>query len=532
MRAFVRLCSGGSLVVSILLWSLAGAFVLDFFLIRMGRLERGIVLAIMLGGLVLAFLRYLLPAMRVSESDTMLALMVDNRQGMHSDLVAAIQFEDEYRLQYGSADLREAVVEYTGEAAGGLNFLEGSSREKLWQRLGIFAITAVVCLLPAGIFWRHTGAFFNRLLLGTSRYPTDVVIVAIESPGETVAYGHSVEFRVRIAVKEGKPWPADGVVKVETATSALETDVQLVRDEKEPDVYAGTLDRVLDDLEYVIYIGDTSSDRKTLTLLPLPLAELEMTVITPVYAQAKHKARPQNRRQVVVLEGSKVIPRVKADKKLRSATLTIRKGKKVLATYPMQPDGKAFKLDQKTGPLATVNDVVHFTIEVTDTDGLSPENAITGVVHITADLPPRVALGAHSRLVVPTATPELKFRAIDDYALSRLVLHQTILRVGGEEAQTEKSTVVATPTEHQADLTGKYKLNLEGMKLQKGDQVVVAIEAFDYRGKGAEVKSRRSEKWVFDVTDQAGILRGMGRLDEQMDKRLDEILQAQLEAGS
>ena len=143
-----------------------------------------------------------------------------------------------------------------------------------------------------------------------------------------------------------------------------------------------------------------------------------------------------------------------------------------------------------------------------------------------------MALGAHSRLVVPTATLELIFRAIDDYALSHLVLHQTILRSGGEEAQVEKSTVVARPTGHRANFTGTYKLELAGMNLQKGDQVAVAVEAFDFRGEGAEVKSRRSEKWVFDVTDQAGVLRGMGRLDEQMDKRLDEILRAQLEAGS
>lgn len=519
------------MVLSILLWSLAVAFILDF-LIRMGRLERGIVLAAVIAGLVIAFVRYLLPAMRVSESDTLLALMVDNQQGMHSDLVAAIQFEDEHRWQYGSVDLREAVVEYTGAAAGGIDFLEGFSLAQLGERLMIFLVTAAICLVPAGIFRQHTGAFFNRLFLGMGRYPTDVVITKIESPGERAPYGHPVEFRVRIAVKEGTPWPQDGKVKIETATSGLKTERQLVRDAKDPNVFVGTLESVLDDLEYVIYIGDTSSDRLTLTLQPLPMAELEMTVITPPYAQAKHKARPQNRRQVVVLEGSKVIPRVTADKDLSSAKLTIHKGKEVVATYEMQPDGKAFKLDQATGPLATVNDVVHFMIEVTDTDGLSPENPITAVVHITADLPPRVALGAHSRLVVPTATPELKFRAIDDYALSHLVLHQTIVRSTGEEEETEKSTVVARPTGHRPDFTGTYTLNLAEMNLQKGDQVAVAVEAFDFRGEAAEVKSRRSEKWVFDVTDQAGVLRGMGRLDEQMDKRLDEILQAQLEAGS
>jgi len=56
------------------------------------------------------------------------------------------------------------------------------------------------------------------------------------------------------------------------------------------------------------------------------------------------------------------------------------------------------------------------------------------------------------------------------------------------------------------------------------------IDAVDYRGE-LEGKSRRSEKWVFEVTDNAGGLEAMDRVTEQMDKKLDEILRAQLEAG-
>ena len=37
--------------------------------------------------------------------------------------------------------------------------------------------------------------------------------------------------------------------------------------------------------------------------------------------------------------------------------------------------------------------------------------------------------------------------------------------------------------------------------------------------------------WVFEVTDNAGVLEAMDQLTEQMDKKLDEIFRAQLEAG-
>ena len=122
-RSTLRFGIVGSSVLSILFWTLVVAFALDYFLIRMGRLERSIVLVAVIAVMVWTVIRYLLPALKVHESDTALAVMVDERHGMHSDLVAAIQFDDEGRLQYGSTELRDAVVEHTARSAADLNFL-------------------------------------------------------------------------------------------------------------------------------------------------------------------------------------------------------------------------------------------------------------------------------------------------------------------------------------------------------------------------------------------------------------------------
>ena len=184
LRSMVRLGGAGSMVLSILLWTLAAAFLLDFW-IRMGRLERGIMLILAAGVVAWGIVWYLLPALRVRESDTALAVMIDRQQGMHSDLVAAIQFEDPRRRQYGSGDLRDAVIEYTGDAAGSLSFVEGLSAAQMAVRMAIFAATALVC--AALVFgWPGPGnaaAFLNRLFLGPARYPTRTVIGEIVSPG-------------------------------------------------------------------------------------------------------------------------------------------------------------------------------------------------------------------------------------------------------------------------------------------------------------------------------------------------------------
>lgn len=520
-RLTVRLGTMGSTVLSILLWTLAAAFALDFW-IRMDRLERSIVLIAVLGVVVWTIVRYLLPVLKVHESDTVLAVMVDTKHGMHSDLVAAIQFDDEGRRQYGSTELREAVVEYTGEAAGGLNFLEGFSRRDLSRRLIVFVVTAAICVIPGTIYSGYTGAFLNRLLLGSARYPTRTKIVKILSPDERVAYAHPVVFRVRA----GGELPESGEVRVETLETGLETTVKLLPDEKDSTLYAGTLNRVLDDLSYVVYLGDARSDPQRLTLIPLPRVELDMDVITPEYARGKVQARPKSGRQVLVVEGSKVIPIVTADKKLLSGTLTFEKDNRQIA---LERRGKSFVLDGRTGPLAKVTEMVRFEVQVVDTDRLSPEHPIKGVVQVSADLPPRVALMAHSRFVMPQAVPELRFQAVDDYGLDHLTLVLTVMDNDGKQTKKE-SRVIARPKNHQAGYRDSYKLSLKDLNLQKGNQVAAVIEAVDYRGQ-FEGKVKRSEKWVFEVTDEAGILEAMGRLSEQMDEKLDEILRAQLEAG-
>ncbi len=636
----------GSMVLSILLWALVAAFALDFW-IRMGRLERGIVLLAVLGVIVWTVIRYLLPALKIHESDTTLAVMVDKRHGLHSDLVAAIQFDDEGRPQYGSTDLREAVIEHTGRAASDVNFLSGFSPKELALRLLMFLITAAVCLPPAAYYSGHTSAFLNRLLLGKARYPTQIIIEKIVSPGARVPYSHPVEFKVRVGLRPGADieMPKSGRVRIEALTTGLETTVDLNPDEKDPSLYTGTLNRVLDDLSYVIYVGDAESDPQSLSLIHLPLAELSMKVIAPEYARGKVRAQPKSQRQVVVLEGSQVIPMVTANKELKSCTLIIegilmqakrravelseqqeefsdtaraqkltdentkqwvtqqeqvtnglnglisllegnepytgltrtaasaseaaRKAffaqvkpraldqqgqvidalEKLLEKLRQQIEldtiklvvrrDKSFVSDSKTRQapeLAKVTEMVRFQIQVKDADGLGLENPIKGTVHVSADMPPRVALAAWSRFVVPKATPGLWYRAVDDYALHSLVLHLSVVRADGEETPLAPIPPFEVP-EHKDRHDGSYVLRLADLKakdgkpikLQKGQQIVAIMEAVDYRGEPG--KSRSSEKWVFEVTDQAGVLGAMDRLDEEMDKKLDDILRAQLEAG-
>ena len=529
-RSTVRLGVMGSTVLSILLWTLGVAFVLDYW-IGMDALERSIVLAAVVAVAAWTVWRYLLPAMKVHESDAALAVLVDARRGLHSNLVAAIEFDDD-RPQYGSEQLRETVVENTARAAAGMNFLEGFSRRELVNRLLVFVVTAAICLVLGALYSAHAGAFLSRFVLGDARYPTrtEITEIIISSDGRidgSIAEGSSVTFEVHSRGREVEA----GQVTIEPVAGGTQTTVTLVPRDKAQGVYVGTFPRVLEDLSCTVHLGDAYPERRRLTVVPLPRVKLTMEVDIPDYAAGKVPPRPENRRQVIIPEGSRVTPVITADKEMRSGTLTFEGDE---TRYELTRRGDALVLNDPASPLGRVTEMVRFEVNVRDIHGLTPENPVRGTVHVSADLPPRVALMAYSRRVLPTATPRLEYQAVDDYALDHLVLHVAVMDADGSQIDTSKTTVSLGKARSTYD-RGSYRLALGGKGLRKGYQVLVAIEAVDYRGeeggKAIEGKSRRSEKWIFEVSDQQGVLEGMKLLTEQMDKKLDEVIRAQVEAG-
>ena len=126
------------------MWLLLIAYALDVSS-NMSRLERAILLLFIVPTIFWAVRRWLVPALRLYESDVQLALVVERNQGISSDLVAAMQFEDTSRQQYGSNELRDAIIDYTSEVALELDFLEGFSRQRLAYR-SIFASATLLIL--------------------------------------------------------------------------------------------------------------------------------------------------------------------------------------------------------------------------------------------------------------------------------------------------------------------------------------------------------------------------------------------------
>jgi hypothetical protein len=133
-----------------------------------------------------------------------------------------------------------------------------------------------------------------------------------------------------------------------------------------------------------------------------------------------------------------------------------------------------------------------------------------------------------TRSVMPEAHPKIFYGATDDYGLGKLRLRRSVIRQGTLEP--EELPPVDLPVENKPSYQGSSILDFKSLKLNKGDQLRVTIEAIDDRGQ-FEGKSSSSDPLVFSVTDKQGVYEAMLESDKLSDRQLDAIIRRQLGIG-
>lgn len=174
-RLTVRGAAAWSAVAIAVLWALAILFALDLRF-EFGRIERAILLIAAVGLVAWAARKFAMPYLTIRETDEDMALLVERRQQIDSDLIAALQFESPQAGSWGSRQLEGAVIDYVAQAGRGINVFDGFSASDLWRRGGLLAATLLVALAVAIVYPGHLWAFAQRLLLGRAHYPTDTII--------------------------------------------------------------------------------------------------------------------------------------------------------------------------------------------------------------------------------------------------------------------------------------------------------------------------------------------------------------------
>lgn len=303
-------------------------------------------------------------------------------------------------------------------------------------------------------------------------------------------------------------------------------------------LFAGKLPRLVDPVRYSIYLGDAWTDPAELHLIPLPVVQPEIVDVPPVYARGVETADQSapSSLQRGVLEGSQVkIALHCGNKELREAKITVL-GASTREQYALQAtDDKKqhWELDPTGTPFAEVREPIRFEIQVTDTDDLHLETPLRGYIRIKSDRRPKISGDLVHRVVIPTAEPVITYNLNDDYGVAQVLLHAEISRAtGATEEVTMKLHDGPQPiTADRLPLSDSYALNLSSLKVDKGDEIRLVLEAIDYRG-DRPGESYRSDPLLLEISDASGVLAAISEADERTEARLNDIIRRQLGIGA
>ncbi|MGA2618802.1 MAG: hypothetical protein ABSF26_14410 [Thermoguttaceae bacterium] len=561
-RVGYRWLTAYSALATAVLLVLAVAFPIDWYFQRsMDVWQRLFLLVLGAGVVIWAFRRYTRPWLGGRESELDLALMVQSREHIDTDLVAALEFEWPEAPTWGSVALEEAVISQAATQERHINVMKNLPARELARRIQVLGLVVVLWAVVAVFIPQHIVAFLQRLLLGSAHYPTQTQIDMLLVNGreiEPAQWGaQPIHLRhgqpLRLEARCSRELPGSGVASLSGKGSGLRADLALAAVEGQSGAYAGVLPRLIDSVRCQFFVGDAWTDPADLIASPPPAVELEPEVIPPDYTRHEGAAAtkvPRGMRQFAVLEGSQVRMTIRSDKRLKEAILTLdEKPYRMVRHEPSDRLPEVWVLtDDEETPLTCVLRPLRFSLQVTDTDEQQLERPLEGVVRIQPDLPPRVAAATRTPFVLPVARPTIYFRAIDDHALARVWFAYEILHAGetpredgsAPEGRTGEVNVyqLADGQTPQRDLEDVRPLDLAPLKLVKGDTVRVTVWAKDYRGRTAgpkpverEGKSTSSEPMVFQVTDEQGILASMLEADRHSARELKTMIQRELGIG-
>ena len=479
--------------------------------LRVGVAARGVALGLWLVLAMWAVRRWLIPRWWSRETAVELALLLERRQRLESDLVAALQFDSPGGRRWGSTELQRAVVDYVAEFAKTLRVPRGRPPRAAVGWIAVFVAVAATWISLVVVTPAHTAAFARRFLLAAARYPTHTRIEAIEVNGFAIAgsspakaiVGQPLELSVRCSGR----LPESGEMVVHSADGRA-MRMELLPTPARPYVYSARVPRLFAPVVCQITMGDAWPEPLDVATAERPQVELTAVAKPPDSAAARRSQAPPTpgATRCNVLAGSQI-------------TLELRSRNKPLDKVVLELEGRQYDFSRASvgrrhwrlspPPLQNLRRQVNFAVTVTDVDGISPAERLAGAIHVKADRPPTVEVSASSRWVLPTARPTLNYHVTDDVAIARLQIDRE-LRHDGQT--TPLDPIELAVSGKPAAVRASYALDLSELAVVTGDELRVTVTAADDRGQADGLKTA-SRPLVFRVTDQAGLLASLTQPD-------------------
>ncbi len=534
-RRAVRLGAAICGFLTATLWILALVFVIDWSLTT-NRPQRLVLLGLCSASLVWVFRKVSKPFLGVREDLVDMALLVERRAGISSELVAAIEFDQPGGDRWGSAELRSAVIDQAARLEPSLDILQGFTRKPLLWRAALLGVTCAALSAWVFRFPEHTIAFLSRLALGLDRYPTRTVIEGVfvngiqifpASSSQALRVPLGTPLRLSLVAAGELPFKAEGRLEGSTgATLGLE-----LLPSPATGAFEGMLPRLSENVAMSVVAGDAWIESLAIKVVPRPAVTIELKVTPPEYTRSAGDLSELtlDAQSTSVPEGASVTIRVVcANKRLVKASASLAD---MEVPLHLELDGRAAVLLPAGTSLQEIYEPGRYSVQVEDEDGLGLESPLGGVVRVEEDQRPRIVASLLMRVALPIAKPWIAYGAEDDHGVARLEAVIQIARISGETEESRRTVFESGP---QAPLEpvvrGRYALDLAQFALVKGDQVSVTLVATDFRGAREPFKAS-SSTLILSITDERGMLEAMSEFDERTVKQLDLIIERLLGMG-
>lgn len=526
-------------LTGVLFWlagTLAVWFTLDYGL-NLSPMHRILMIAISLPVVVYGISRSLgkLHGWGATLIDT--AISVEHRHGIDGDLVAAIQFEQGDAI--GSSELQNAVVDYVAELKNEIDIFDGFDAKPTRNR---FIALGLLAVLAIGFYFfapNYVSTFLDRLAMGGTNYPTSTQIASVQINGQEVDLSDPSQ-----AIKLGYGNPLDLVVMCagrlpKTCRIVLEdqkgesTEEDLAPTTEADDHYAYSIPRLIQPLTYQVYAGDTQTPQLSIEIIPLPSLKVELAATPPDYAKNIQLSSGSSSTHLAVLAGSNVSLKAVADRELLPPTLILRHGteQETLKLVPEASGENTWTIDGSIAALTDIQETATYELTATDTYGLQPASPIRGTIRVVPDRLPTASLQTIHHIVLATASPVIRYRAADDFGLSKLSLVLEIRRADTAPRVVEVPLkTFATNQPAQKTDEGDFPLDLSPWQLEVGDLVQVTLQATDFRA-GADEMVGHSDPIHLEIGDESTVLAAIAEADKQSEQMLSELIQQQLGLG-
>lgn len=535
-RDRVRLGIALSETILCILAALVGWFLIDYSL-HLDPIHRLLMIAISLPAIVYGVSRAFttLRGWRASLIET--AISVEHRHGIDGDLVAALQFEQGASI--GSSELQSAVVDYVAELKNEIDFFEGFNTRPLRNRLIAVTLATLIVFGVCISAPQHVSIFFQRLGMSRIHYPTKTRISQIELNGQsisldgmaepsTVGYGNPLDLRITL----------DGVLPREcrvviTDENGGVSETVLSPDATNEDEFHYAVQRLIQPIRYQVFAGDAATAEHSVEIIPLPILRVELAATPPPYAQNIQLSSTSNSTHLAVLAGSQVTMNVLANRALEAPNLLIRRAASEIETplVPLPSMNNTWTLPESIDALNEIQETISYELTAVDEHGLSPASPVRGTIRVVPDRLPSANLQTIHHIVLPTASPMIRYRANDDFGLADLSFRLEIRRGDSVprviDVPWKQFSADAPP---QRTVEGEYSLDLSQWNLEVGDQVQVKLRATDFRGNSDEMLGE-SDPLHLEIGDESSVLAAIAEADKQSEQMLSELIQQQLGLG-